>query len=60
MWGVYQEAMDWNIALHTQISFLGSVTEEKALSEPKNLQNLFRFFKCFWDPISDMLAQNEI
>ena len=32
MRSVYPEAMDWNIALHTQI-----VYEEKALSEPKNL-----------------------
>ena len=29
MWGVYSEAMDWNIALHAQISFWISVAEEK-------------------------------
>ena len=37
MRGVYPEAMDLNIALHTQISFGVSVYQEKALSEPKNL-----------------------
>ena len=39
MWGVYPEAIDCNIALLTQISFCVGVSEEKALSEPKNLQN---------------------
>jgi hypothetical protein len=39
MWGVYPEAIDCNIALLTQILFCVSVSEEKALSEPKNLQN---------------------
>ena len=39
MWGVNPEAIDWNIALPTQISFWVSVSEEKALSEPKTLQN---------------------
>ena len=34
MWGVNLEAMDWNNVLPTQISFLVSVSEEKALSEP--------------------------
>ena len=58
MWGVYPEAIDWNIALLTQISFWVSVSEEKALSESKNLQNWPLFFKCFWDPNSDILAQN--
>ena len=60
MWGVYPEAIDWNIALLTQISFWVSVYEEKALSEPKNLQNGPHLFRCFWDPTSDMVAQNEI
>ena len=32
MWGVYPEAIDWNIALLTQISFWVSVSEEKTLS----------------------------
>ena len=39
MWGVYPEAIYCNIALLTQISFCVGVSEEKALSEPKNLQN---------------------
>ena len=39
MWGVHPEAIDWNIALLTQISFWVSVSEERALSEPKTLQN---------------------
>ena len=60
MWGVYPEAIDWSIALLTQISFWVSVSEEKELSEPKNLQNGPHFLKCFWDKTSDMLAQNEI
>ena len=30
MWGVYPEAIDWNIALPAQISFGVSVSEEKA------------------------------
>ena len=54
VWSVYPEAIDWNIALRTQISFWVSVSEEKALSEPKNLQN----WPSFWDPTSNMLAQN--
>ena len=37
IWGVHPEAIDWNIVLRTQISFWVSVSEEKALSEPKNL-----------------------
>ena len=49
MWGVYPEAIDWV-----------SISEEKELSEPKNLQNWPNFLKCFWDPTSDILAQNEI
>ena len=47
MWGVYSEAIDWNIALLTQISFWVIVFEEKALSEPKNLQNGPHLFNCF-------------
>ena len=39
MWDVYPEALDCKIALCSQISFWVSVSEEKALSEPKNLQN---------------------
>ena len=39
MLGVYPEAIDCNIVLLTQISFCVSVSEEKALSESKNLQN---------------------
>ena len=54
VWGVYPEAMDWNIALRTQISFWVSLSEEKVLSEHKNLQN----WPSFWDPTSNMLAQN--
>ena len=54
VWGVYPETIDWNIALRTQISFWVSVSEEKALSEPKNLQ----YWPSFWDPTSNMLAQN--
>ena len=27
MWGVYPEAIDWNIALRTQISFWASISE---------------------------------
>ena len=60
MWGVYTEAIDWNIALLTQISFWVSLSEERALSEPKNLQNGPHLFRCFWDPTSDMVTQNEI
>ena len=60
MWGVYLEAIDRNIALLTWISFWVSVSEEKALSEPKNLQNGPHLFKCFWDPTLDMVVQNEI
>ena len=45
MWGVYPEAIDWNIALLTQISFWVSVSEEKALSGSKNLQNGPHLFK---------------
>ena len=37
--GVFPEAIYCNIALLTQISFCVSVSKEKALSEPKNLQN---------------------
>ena len=48
MLGVYPEAIDWNIALHTQISFWVSVSEEKSLSEPKNIQNLPHILKCFF------------
>ena len=29
IWGVYPEAMDWNIELRTQISFWVSVSEEE-------------------------------
>ena len=58
MLGVYPEAIDWNIALLTQISFLVTVYEEKALPEPKHLQNGPHLVKCFWDPTSDMDAQN--
>ena len=56
MWGVYPEAIDWNIVVHTQISFWVSVCEEKALSEPKNLQNgpyslsAFRIQLQIWSP----------
>ena len=39
MWGVYPKAIDCNIALLTKISFCVSVSEEEALSEPKNHQN---------------------
>ena len=60
MRGVYPEPIDWSIALRTQISFWVSVSEEKALSDYQNLQNWPDFLKCFWEPISDMLAQNEI
>ena len=60
MWGVYPEAIDWNIALHTQISFWLIVSKEKTLSEPKNLQNWPHFLKCFWDPTSDLLAKQKI
>ena len=60
MWGVHTEAIDWSIALLTQISFWVSVSEEKELSKPKNLQNGPHLFKCFWDTTSDMVAQNEI
>ena len=27
MWGVYPEGIDWNIALHTQISFWAGISE---------------------------------
>ena len=50
MWCVYQEAIDWNFKLRIQISLWVSVFEEKALSEPKTLQNWSHFVKCFWDP----------
>ena len=35
IWGVYPEAIDCNIVMHTWTLFLVSVSEEKALSEPK-------------------------
>ena len=35
MCGVYPEAIDWNIVLHTQISFWVSVSEEKAFQSLK-------------------------
>jgi hypothetical protein len=48
MWDVYPEAVDWNIALLTQISFCVSVSKEKkTLSEPKNLQNGPIYFSVF-------------
>ena len=56
MWGVYPEAMDWTIALLTRISFCVSVSKEKTLSEPKNLQNgpiclsLFGIQLQIWSP----------
>ena len=37
MRGVYPEAIDWNIALLTQILFWMSVSEERALSEPSDM-----------------------
>ena len=52
MLGVFPEAMDWNFALCTQISFWVSISEDKALSEPNNLQNC----PNFWDLTSDILA----
>ena len=60
MCGVYPEAMDWNIALRTQFSFWVSVSEEKALSEPENLQNLAKFLKCFWIQLQICLPKNLI
>ena len=60
MWGVNPEAIDWNIALPTQISFWVSVSKEKAFSEPITLQNGPHFFMCFWDPTSDMVPRNKI
>ena len=58
MLGVYPEAIDWTIVVRTQISFWVSVSEVKALSEPKNLQNGPYFFNFWGDPTSDMVAQN--
>ena len=60
MWGVSPEAKDWNFALRTQIKFWVNVFEEKALSEPNNLQTMAHFLKCFWDLTSDMLGKNEV
>ena len=57
MCGAYPEAMDWNIALRTQFSFWVSVSEEKALSEPENLQNLAKFLKCFWIQLQICLSK---
>ena len=57
MRGVYPKAIDRNIALQTQILFWVSVSEEKALYEPKNIQNRPYFLKCFLDPTLDMPAQ---
>ena len=60
MCGVYPEAIDWKIVPRTSISFWVSVSEEKTLSEPKNLQYWPHFLQYFCDPTSQMLAQNEI
>ena len=37
MWGVNPEAIDWNIALPTHISFWGSVSKKKTLSDVPSL-----------------------
>ena len=56
MWGVYPNEIECNIVLLTQTSFCVSVSEEKALSKPKNLQNCPIYLSVFgiqlqiWSP----------
>ena len=43
MWGVYPEAIDWNIALHTQISFWASISEVGSQKHFKKWGQFCRF-----------------
>ena len=59
MWDVFPEAIDWNIALHTQILFWVVVSEVRFQNNTfraLTTLNLPYFLKCFWDKTSDILA----
>ena len=60
MWGVYPEAIDWNIALHTQISFWASISEVGSQKHFKKWGQCFRFLGSESAFSSDKLTQNEI
>ena len=60
MWGVYPEAIDWNIALRTQISFWASISEVGSKKHFKIWGQFCRFLGSESAFSSETLTQNEI
>ena len=58
MWGVFPEAIYWNIALHTQILICVSVCEVR-FKKKKHFQSPISE-SVFCDPTSDMIYQIKI